>query len=429
MQRTTEFPHDCETLPGINGFDTYQPVRRLEDSRMLRFLLLAALAVVVVPRLAVAQAPGGRVRQALLDRFDANGDGRLDAEEISKLRDFVRRFRGEPKPAVEAQLDPETSQLYQPRPGSSEITVVETLKLRDEQRSKDLLLRVTYPKTGQQLPVIVYSHGALGSKDAYQPLIKYWASHGYVCIQPTHGDSLSLPENAAKALKTGGVKQLVSSPLVTTQWKARPQDVAFVIDSLAKIETEIPDLRGRLDRDAVGVGGHSYGAHTTMLVAGLEMRSLLRTEQVADPRPKCFLMISPQGTGGSVKAASYEKITRPALVITGDNDTSPRTGQGYAWRKEAYDHMPAGQKYFLSVKDAYHGFGGISGDKRFSGSGPAAPDQVLVVKSTALAFFDAHLRDRSDAREYLRAGKIAELSEGVAQFESELEPKEPGHTP
>jgi hypothetical protein len=46
-----------------------------------------------------------------------------------------------------------------------ELAVVDTLVLRDAKRGKDLPLRLTYPIGKNHHPLIVWSHGAGGSKD------------------------------------------------------------------------------------------------------------------------------------------------------------------------------------------------------------------------------------------------------------------------
>src|SRR4051794_12549458 len=64
-------------------------------------------------------------------------------------------------------------------------------------RAVDLQLRVTSPVTGNDLPVIMLSHGHgnsnyLSSLNGYAPLADFWAAYGFVVIQPTHLDSRTL---------------------------------------------------------------------------------------------------------------------------------------------------------------------------------------------------------------------------------------------
>ncbi len=59
-------------------------------------------------------------------------------------------------------------------------------------RGADLQVRVTAPTTGQDLPVVVFSHGFGESMDGYAPLAEFWAAHGFAVLQPTHLDSQTL---------------------------------------------------------------------------------------------------------------------------------------------------------------------------------------------------------------------------------------------
>lgn len=50
------------------------------------------------------------------------------------------------------------------------ISVAPLITLRDDARSKDPQLRVTYPAGEGSYPVVVLSHHAGGTKDGYAPL-------------------------------------------------------------------------------------------------------------------------------------------------------------------------------------------------------------------------------------------------------------------
>jgi predicted dienelactone hydrolase len=262
---------------------------------------------------------------------------------------------------------------------------------RANEPSRPLNVRVTYPVSGEHLPVIVFSHGLGGSKDAYQPLATYWAEHGFVVVQPSHADAGSLNTLAARSNLIGKTKN----------WSERPAEIKMVIDALPKLNST-PELKGRMDLSRIGMGGHSFGAHTTELVCGTKVNPFSRVGALEDPRPKCFLMISPQGTGSLFQPGAWAGIARPVLMISGDNDSSPIDGASPQWRKEVWDGFSAGDKYLLWVKDAYHGFGGISGRQRFPGSGQLDPTQVETVQEVTTAYWDAYLKGDSGAKTALQ---------------------------
>ncbi|RMD93418.1 MAG: hypothetical protein D6814_15685 [Calditrichaeota bacterium] len=298
--------------------------------------------------------------------------------------------------------------LYKSRPGPYRLKTVETFMLHDARRGKDLPLRITFPDSGQHFPVIIWSHGALGSKDNYQPLIRRWASWGYVCIQPTHEDSW----------KWLGWRALLNRKQIWRKWPTRPADISLVIDSLVVLAKRVPGLEGKMDRHTIGVGGHSFGAHTAQLIGGAALQGPGRGKKhrFSDDRPRAILLISPQGTGDGFTPASWKEMKRPVMVITGTNDTSPRNGKSYSWRTEVYRYAPPGDKFLIIIKGAYHGFGGIAGARRFKGSGPQNPQQVAMVQAATLAFWDAYLRDDAAARLYLKNKSLVEATAGAIEM-------------
>ena len=293
--------------------------------------------------------------------------------------------------------------VYKLSAGPHEVAVHKTLVLRDEKRDKDLQVRITYPKEKGRYPILVHSHGARGSKDAYEPLVRHWVSHGYVCIQPTHSESLSLGAKADRR--------------IAQAWKRRPGDVSFVLDSLAEIEKRVPGLAGKLDGSRIGAGGHSYGAHTAQLIGGVRTHSVPgATETFRDERVKCVLLLSPQGRGAILKQDSWKTLKAPAMVVTGSKDSSPRTGQGPEWRLDVYNFCPPGDKYLVYIDGAYHGFGGITG-RVWRGSGPANEDHVNIVKTTGLAFYDAYVKGDAKAKAWLASEAPGRAFESKIRYE------------
>ena len=316
------------------------------------------------------------------------------------------------------------NQLYKVEPGKLEIRKVDQLKLNRANQS-DLAIRVTYPVTelDEKLPVIVFSHGAGGSRKSYEPLIEHWASHGYVCVQPTHGDSVSLLR-PRELRKYRSFRDYLKSGILQKHQLTRPQDVKLILDKLDWIANQLPDLKGRLDLKRIGMGGHSFGAHTTNMIGGMTLCStsdLPANEpggriSVADSRPIALLMISPQGRGAQVDHESWQDITRPSMVITGTRDKGIG-GQSYKWRLDAYQNLKC-QKYLGLIDDAKHTFGGIA-NKGKTRLGIRNDKHVDYVRSLTLAFWDAHLKDNEQAKQVLQSGKIDEFTNNEVQLTAE----------
>ena len=369
---------------------------------ILIFLVLPALLFAVVH---AQDGPDRKaIRERILERFDEDGDGRLNTQERMRLREFVQKRResqgegrspggGASSLGRMAEPEPETlTNLYGQNAPELALTQ-KNFELADPDREKVLQFRATFPTESQgRLPIIVWSHGLYGSQDFYDPLVNHWAQHGYLVLQPTHSDSLRRGSG-------------LTNP--TSDWASRPKDVTFLLDSVKSH----PVLSARADLSRVGMGGHSYGAHTTLLISGAETRI---GGPFADPRPRAFLAISPQGADRLLTDSSWAGLKRPTLFISGDNDKG-RKGDPPSWRLEPFKGSPAGEKYLLWVKDAHHNFGGISG-ARHSKSGPPNGDQVALVKSATLAFWDKYLKSKPEAARLIDSGSYNDSSQGLGKW-------------
>lgn len=234
-------------------------------------------------------------------------------------------------------------------------------------RLVELTVKVTVPVSGDQLPVVLLSHGHgaalfLSSMRGYAPLAEYWAAQGFAVIQPTHLDS------AALELRE------VDQPEGPLFWRSRVEDVRAVLDHLDDVEAAVPGLAGRLDRDRVAVVGHSLGGHTASLLLGARTTDPADGSAVdlRDPRIRAGIVLAAPGVGDEhlsqgarnafpiLRHTDFSTMTTPALVIAGDEDLNPRFSDRLSYRWDAYTASP-GPKSLLMLFGAEHMLGGISG--------------------------------------------------------------------
>lgn len=257
------------------------------------------------------------------------------------------------------------------------------------------------PDKGNKLPFIAFSHGRSGSREFYDNLVGAWVDAGYAVIRFTHGDSASLH---------GG-----QTPDDTSEYVfERADDMAAVIDQLPDLVVS-SGLEGFLDPTIIGVGGHSLGARTALMAAGLQLFSPrgFPIPYPTVPQAKAFLAMSPPGTNDTIWPSSFTSITRPCMLLTGSEDAAASEGQPPEWRLEAWEHLPKTEGQYLAFfEGAYHNFGGITDN------GPITdPQLVEYVRWTTQAFWDAHLKGDTKSLQWLAANGIEPLSNGIGTIQ------------
>ncbi|MCE9520109.1 MAG: hypothetical protein K8R87_11230 [Verrucomicrobia bacterium] len=292
----------------------------------------------------------------------------------------------------------------------------EDITLRDEKRGKDIECRVHFPDTGEKLPLIIFSHGFGADKTAFATISQHVAEHGYVIVHPSHADGFGRSgskqdESASKpgaggigALRSGGgLVGLLNDP---AKIERRVADVVAVMDSIEQLYTKVPALKERIDTTHIGVGGHSYGAYTSMLMGGVTADiGGVKARSFADKRVRCILPISGQGTGQQgLTESSWSQLKLPMMTMTGSRDQGAG-GQGPDWKKEPFKFSPPGDKYLVFIEGANHlSFGG--------GLGGRSSGTTDVVKATTLAFWDAYLKGDVKAKAALKSGELVKRFQG-----------------
>jgi dienelactone hydrolase len=281
---------------------------------------------------------------------------------------------------------------------------------RDRKLPMRLRIPLRMPDGDGKLPLVIFSHGLGGSRDGGKLWGEHWAANGYFVIHTQH------PGSDIELLKTGAGAPLqkLKRGANGEQLIARAEDVRFVIDEVARRQASGDTRYARIDLNRIAMTGHSFGAMTTMALAGQRYPRTDKT--LTDARIKAFLSFSPQvvQTSGSANTNFYSDIKKPFFVVTGTID-GDMLGNGASpdRRAAAFDVLPPIDKFRVVFENGDHMvFGGGAMREsdtflQFIGNKSAHTDAATAAviqdktKTLTLKFLEAYLKDDASAKAWL----------------------------
>ncbi|OWQ46290.1 hypothetical protein CDL60_17015 [Roseateles noduli] len=275
----------------------------------------------------------------------------------------------------------------------------------DPARHRAVPVRVYWPQGEAPAggwPVVVFSHGMGGSRRGYSYLGSYWAAHGVVAMHVQHIGS-------DRRLWSGGFGWSNSLNLVLRlQHAAQPeeavdrtQDVRFALNRLLA-----GPLAPQLDPSRLAIAGHSYGANTSLLLAGAKVPASaslpggMPPTALAEPRFKAAILISaPPFYGEGDPAPILSGVAIPTLHISATDDeiTIPGYYSGPADRVALFDAIGGPHKALAMFSGGSHS---IFTDRMNTGGLDLNPKVKAATRELSLAYLrlvldgeDAPLRD------------------------------------
>ena len=255
------------------------------------------------------------------------------------------------------------------------------------------------------LPLVVFSHGIGGSRDGYRYLGSYFAANGYASLHVQHvgsdrqlwfGNPLGLVFRLTEAAQEGEALN-------------RVKDVKFALSSL------LAEPVGRsINPQRLVAAGHSYGANTTMLLAGAQVSSVPYLAK--DPRFSAAILISAPpfyGMGNPQNIVSGIDVPTLHITATADDIQIPGYNSGVADRLALYQATGQGSQAAKVLAVFSGGSHSIFTDRMGTGGAALNPKVKVATRQLALAFLKAlHANDLLALEQW--SGQHSDI---VARFE------------
>ncbi|MEL6138939.1 MAG: alpha/beta hydrolase [Cyanobacteria bacterium J06628_6] len=287
-----------------------------------------------------------------------------------------------------------------------------------------------YLPEGQQLPLVVLSHGLGGNRETLAYLAEHLASYGFAVAVVEHPGSSAAQLDA---LLSGQADEAVEPE----EMVQRPTSIQTLLDQLSA-EGDL----GQIDFQNVGVLGQSFGGYTSLALAG----ATIDTDSLAQSCPpqivqlnlslllQCLVTDLPQPLPAlgdeRVKAAiainplnstvfgptGMADISVPLMMIAGSDDT---VTPALAEQIRPFTWLTTPERYLLLLENGTH-FSAIYNPE--ASEAVALPPEIIgprpdlaqrYVKAMSVAFFKLHLSSESQYSPYLTSTYANTLSQSA----------------
>jgi predicted dienelactone hydrolase len=281
----------------------------------------------------------------------------------------------------------------------------------DARRQRTLPLRIRWPAARQPIPtggrpVVLFSHGLGGNREGAAVWGEAWARAGFVVVHLQH------PGSDTDAIRSQiGQRRGLQDVASAEQLWARLADVGFVLDEMQRRHAAARAGTGyaawaSIRPTAMGMSGHSFGAHTTLGMAG---QSYPGVAPLKEPRLAAYAAFSPALPAAGDPQQAFAAVQRPTLCLTGTEDGDViGNGSTPERRRAVFDALPAGHKAMLVLQGADHmTFGGQTGRifelrRRAPAVRAVQPAQHALVAAITTDWWRAHLQGDTAAQQRLR---------------------------
>lgn len=268
---------------------------------------------------------------------------------------------------------------------------VQDVQWTDASRQRVVPARLYLPlEASKPAPLVIFSHGIGGSREGYTYIGKYLAAQGVAALHVQHVGS-------DRSLWFGNPIQMIGrlqDAAKETEAIDRVKDMRFALDQLLADS----QLAKRIDVQRIAAAGHSYGANTTMLLAGARVKREGASVDFFDPRIKAAVIISaPPFYGEGDLQAIVGSIRVPTLHITatGDEIKIPGYYSSAKDRVQVYEAAASEPGKMLAVfKEGSHS---MFTDRLGTGGQALNPQVKQATRELTLAFLQQVLTGQPQA--------------------------------
>ncbi len=296
----------------------------------------------------------------------------------------------------------------------------------DPIRSRSIPVRLYMPTRDTPAPVVIFSHGLGGSREAAPYLGAHWASHGFLAVFIQHPGS---DRSVWAGQPIGTARQALAAAVNPQAAVARFRDLPFVID---EIERRSKAGQIKVDTSRIAMAGHSFGSHSVLAAAGRAYPTPMGVISFKDQRVRAAIALSPApppaGVAGVELHALYAPIDVPMLHITGTKDGDPlRNNTDPALRLVPFREISGPGQLLVIFEEADHMvFAGRDGQRQTTEPGwyPAVQKDVQTVSTL---FLKAYLEGNAQALAALSGGGASIGLRHPARVESKRPAAPAGH--
>jgi predicted dienelactone hydrolase len=263
-----------------------------------------------------------------------------------------------------------------------------------------------------QAPVIIFSHGLGGSRDGSESMGRHLASHGYAVFHSQHAGT---DRAAFQRLGAEGIMaSLRDDPQIILD---RFRDVPFALDEVTKLSRS--ELRGRIDPARAGISGHSFGAITTLTIAGQRAQRRIIGQRFADPRFTAALAMSPNKPAQGSAQEAFADMKMPIFHMTGTKDGSPvNPNMSPSDRLIPFATINnVGQHLLLLNGGTHFTFADVDEFQSRSLAYPGLDRHKALIRAGSLAYWDAYLKGNASAKSWLVNGGYARYAGDQARVD------------